>query len=94
MRYDQAKERILIEWDRWIEKEWIDRGVKPTARETLKFFIELQDARSPLLDFRSRGRDKWQILHQWLEESGRVLEFPQGPAPPLRPKDRLFRGRC
>src|SRR6266702_1220268 len=28
--------------------------------DSCKFFLELQEARSPLLDFRPRGLDKWQ----------------------------------
>jgi hypothetical protein len=32
----------------------------------LKFFYELQDMRSPLLDFRSGRRDKWRVINDWL----------------------------
>ncbi len=91
MRYNQAKELIITECDRWIESQWIDRAAKPTVRETLKFFIELQDARSPLLDFRARDRDKWRIVHGWLEEKGRVSEFPRDPDHLAQRKQRSFR---
>ena len=36
------------------------------------FFRYLQSERSDLLDFKSRGVDKWQIVHGWLLSSGRV----------------------
>jgi hypothetical protein len=36
------------------------------------FFNYLQSERSELLDFKSRGADKWQIVHGWLLSSGRV----------------------
>jgi hypothetical protein len=45
-----------------------------TARDSLKFFYELQDQHSPLLEFRSSGRDKWQIIHGWLLSEGRVSD--------------------
>jgi len=43
-----------------------------TGRESLKFFIELQDLKSPLLNFQTRGRDRWRIIHGWLETEARV----------------------
>jgi hypothetical protein len=36
------------------------------------FFSYLQSEHSDLLDFKSRGADKWQIVHGWLKSSGRV----------------------
>ena len=65
MRQKEVRILIIREWDRWLQTQSIDSG-GPTGRDTLKFFFELQDARSPLLDFKSRGRDKWQIIHTWL----------------------------
>jgi hypothetical protein len=65
MRQKQARTLIIREWDRWLQTHSSESG-GPTGRETLKFFFELQDARSPLLDFQSRGRDKWRIIHTWL----------------------------
>jgi hypothetical protein len=73
MRQDQWKSQVLLEWDRWLEAQPIDPST-PTARDTLKFFCELQDRRSPLLDFRPGRRDKWQIIHAWLHNAGRVAE--------------------
>lgn len=64
---------IVREWDRWARLQ----GIEPkrrTGRESLKFYTELQNARSPLLDFNPRGRDKWEILHGWLVAAGRIAE--------------------
>lgn len=72
MRQDQWKSQVLLEWDRWLEAQ--PSEVAPTARDTLKFFCELQDRHSPLLDFRPGRRDKWQIIHAWLQNAGRVAD--------------------
>jgi hypothetical protein len=71
MRQKEARTLIIQEWDRWVKTQSIDPG-GPSGRDTLKFFFELQDAQSPLLDFQSRGRDKWQIIHTWLLSEERV----------------------
>jgi hypothetical protein len=71
MRQKEAKTLIIMEWDRWLETQSIGRA-GPSGRDTLKFFFELQDMQSPLLDFQLRGRDKWQIIHTWLMSEERV----------------------
>ncbi len=73
MRRDQRESRLLQEWQQWLQTQPLGRR-RPTARDTLKFFYELEDSRSPLLDFRSGRRDKWQVVHAWLVEMGRVSE--------------------
>ncbi len=73
MKYKEAKRLIIEEWDRWIQTQSVEHE-EPTGRESLKFFIELQDKRSPLLNFQSRGRDKWQIIHGWLLERKRISD--------------------
>ena len=40
--------------------------------DPILFFSYLQSERSELLDFKSRGVDKWQTVHGWLLSSGRV----------------------
>jgi len=72
MRQYQRKSLLLQEWDRWIQTQ----PVKPpaTARDSLKFFCELQDRRSPLLDFRPARGDRWQVIHGWLRDEGRVSD--------------------
>lgn len=71
MKQKEAKTLIIMEWDRWLRTQSIGRG-GPSGRDTLKFFFELQDKRSPLLHFQSRGRDKWQIIHAWLLGEERI----------------------
>ena len=71
MKQEEAKRLIIREWDRWIQTQRIDAG-GPTGRDSLKFFLELQDARSTLLDFQTRGRDKWQVVHAWLLQARRL----------------------
>ncbi|HWJ18858.1 MAG TPA: hypothetical protein VNR65_09050 [Geobacterales bacterium] len=71
MKQEEAKQLIIREWDRWVRTQPIDSG-GATGRDSLKFFLELQDARSPLLDFQTRGRDKWQVVHAWLLSARRL----------------------
>jgi hypothetical protein len=73
MRQNERKSRILLEWDRWLQTQ-PGPPLRPTARDTLKFFYELEDTRSALLDFRSGRRDKWHMIHAWLLDAGRVSE--------------------
>ena len=64
----------MREWDHWTKKQGIARyGLD--ARETLRFYTELESAKSSLLDFNPRGRDKWRIVHDWLLAAGRVVEY-------------------
>jgi hypothetical protein len=71
MRQQDAKPLIIREWDRWIQTQPIDPQTA-IAGDSFKFFLELQEARSPLLDFRPRGQDKWQIVYGWLVRERRV----------------------
>jgi hypothetical protein len=73
MRQEIRKSLLLQEWDRWIQTQPLDQPT-PTARDTLRFFCELQDRRSPLLDFRPTRGDKWQVIHAWLLKEGRVSD--------------------
>jgi len=87
MKQRVARDQIIQEWDRWIRSHKIEPG-GPTGKDSLKFFIELQDAGSPLLDFPSRGRDKWRIIHTWLLTGQRVSDHWIIPAPPIVPATR------
>ena len=71
MKQEKAKRLIIREWDRWVQTQPIG-SAGASARDSLKFFLELQDAQSALLDFQTRGRDKWQIVHAWLLSERRV----------------------
>jgi len=61
----QRKLLIVRQWRRWLVANSIERGAA-TARDTLRFFYELEDQCSPLLKFHPRGRDKWEIINDWL----------------------------
>ena len=74
MKQHEARSLILEEWDRWILRQTVDGG-GPTGKHSLKFFFELQDTKSPLLDFQSRGHDKWRIIHAWLLDAERVTDM-------------------
>ena len=65
----QRKRLIIREWRRWLHSHSIDVGAA-TARDTLSFFYELQDKRPTLLKFQPRGRDKWEIINNWLLACG------------------------
>jgi hypothetical protein len=65
MKQKEAKVLITREWEQWLQMQSIEADTA-TGRETLKFYFELQDHKSALLDFQSRGRDKWHIINNWL----------------------------
>jgi hypothetical protein len=65
MKQKDAKTLMKQEWDRWLAAESIT-ACEATGRDSLKFYFELQDKRSPLLNFQTRGRDKWDVVHGWL----------------------------
>jgi hypothetical protein len=71
MKQVEAKRLIIKEWDRWARQE-LTQSDRATGRDTLRFYLELEDVRSSLLNFPARGRDKWQIIHDWLGGSGRI----------------------
>jgi len=62
---------VLREWDRWTTLQG-NRVTRLTHRDTLEFFVELQNTKPDLLNFNPRGRDKWDIVHRWLIAAGRV----------------------
>jgi hypothetical protein len=93
MRQHERKTRILLEWDHWLQTQPVAPR-RPTARDTLKFFYELEDTRSPLLDFRSGGRDKWQVIHAWLLEFGRVSQAVSPTRSPPRRMQATLRPRA
>jgi hypothetical protein len=71
MKQRDLRTHIIREWDAWLQSHSIPPGTA-TGRDSLKFYFELQDKRSTLLNFQSRGRDKWQIVHSWLLSEHRV----------------------
>jgi hypothetical protein len=73
MKQEEARRLLIEEWDKWIRTQPVTPD-KATGRESLKFFLELKDARSPLLKFQAKVRDKWPIIHRWLLDQNRVFD--------------------
>lgn len=87
MKQRDARVLILQEWDQWIQRQTIEPG-GPTGKDSLKFFHELEDTKSPLLSFQSRGQDKWRIIHGWLLDAQRLYDQWVSPAPRIVPTRR------
>jgi hypothetical protein len=69
---DQAKVKVLREWDRWIGRQ---PGVEhPAGRDGFQFFLDLQSKRSSALDFDAGSIDRWLIVHNWLIAAGKVSD--------------------
>ncbi len=73
MKQSEARVLVIAAWDQWISSQAIESG-GPTGKDSLKFFHELEDTESPLLDFQARGQDKWRIIHAWLLGAGRLSD--------------------
>jgi hypothetical protein len=71
MKQKEAKSLLIAAWDAWLEERGIGHN-DATGRDALQFYYELQDAKSPLLGFISRARDKWDVVHDWLVSERRV----------------------
>jgi len=84
MKQSEARILILQQWDHWILTQTVDPG-GPTGKDSLRFFYELEDDGSPLLDFQARGQDKWRIIHAWLLGAERLSDHPISPAPRMMP---------
>jgi hypothetical protein len=84
MKQSEARVLILQQWDNWISTQAVDQG-GPTGKDSLRFFYELQDDGSPLLDFQSRGQDKWRIIHAWLLGAERLSDHWMMPSPRIMP---------
>jgi hypothetical protein len=72
MKQSEARILIIQQWNHWISMQPPDAG-GPTAKDSLRFFHELQDARSSLLDFVARG-DKWRVIHSWLLDAEQLSD--------------------
>ena len=64
---EAARRALIREWDSWKRE-----NPKAAKGDPIAFFFYLQADRSELLDFKSRGADKWQRVHGWLKRAGRV----------------------
>ena len=94
MKQSDARVLILQQWDNWILTQAVDPS-GPTGKDSLRFFYELQDDGSPLLDFQSRGQDKWRIIHAWLLGAERLSDHWVMPSPRIMAtrKPRLARSK-
>jgi hypothetical protein len=84
MKQSEARILILQQWDEWTLTQPTDPG-GPTGKDSLRFFYELEDDGSPLLDFQSRGQDKWRIIHSWLLSGERLSDHWIAPTPRILP---------
>ena len=73
MKCKEAKLLIIEAWDSWLSKQAIGFA-RPTGRDSLRFFIELEDTHSHLLEFDPKRRDKWLLNHSWLQSTRRVAD--------------------
>jgi hypothetical protein len=64
---ENARLAVIREYDVWARK-----NSEVAKGDPMNFFTYLQRERSDLLDFKSRGSDKWQVVHGWLLGAGRV----------------------
>ena len=69
IRHEDAKRLIIQEWDIWASKQTDPFNL----REGMIFFGYLQKEKPDLLNFRDPG-DKWQTVHRWLLDAGRLKE--------------------
>ena len=84
MKQSEARVLLLQQWDEWVLTQAIDPG-GPTGKDSLRFFYELEDDESPLLDFQARGQDKWRIIHGWLLSHARLSDHWMSPTPRIPP---------
>ena len=67
----QTKQALVVKWDSWIKTQPLAGNA--ASRDALKFFLELQAMPSPMLmEFASDNADKWQVVHDWLRDEGRI----------------------
>jgi len=88
MKQSEARILLLQQWDEWILTQVVDPD-GPTGKDSLRFFYQLEDDRSPLLDFQARGQDKWRIIHAWLLSARRLSDHWITPAPRVPPTRKL-----
>ena len=69
----EARSRIIREWDAWARTH-VPSNRKATGTDGLVFFSHVQKERAELLDFRTKAQDRWQIIHGWLLQAGKVSD--------------------
>jgi hypothetical protein len=68
MKQDDARLAVLGEYDGWAK----DHPNDAKMMGGFVFFSYLQQEKPDLLDFRGGVGSKWQIVHLWLRDAGRL----------------------
>ncbi len=71
MTSEESRLGALREWSRWRKANGVAADAK--GNDALRFYSHLQSSRPDLLQF-SSSRSKWQVVHDWLLSTGRVLD--------------------
>jgi hypothetical protein len=71
MKQKEAKPLVIAAWKEWMSTRELD-AAEATGRDALRFYYDMKDAKSPLLKFRTRARDKWEVIHDWLMRERRI----------------------
>jgi hypothetical protein len=69
----EEKRSVIREWDRWAA-DHIPTDQKPTGNDGMIFYNYLRKQRPQLLNFKTKGQDPWQIIHQWLLRDRKVVD--------------------
>jgi len=64
MSKEEARRAVLSEYDSWAKKH----PNQASMMGGFLFFRYLQAERSDLLDFRTVGNNKWEIVHGWIQD--------------------------
>jgi hypothetical protein len=70
----EEKRAIIREWDQWWAAKHLPTNRKAIGDDGMMFFLHLQNERQHLLDFRTKGRDPWQIIQGWLLQQRKVID--------------------
>jgi len=64
MSKEEARRAVLSAYDSWAKKH----PDQASMMGGFLFFRYLQAERSDLLDFRTVGNNKWEIVHGWIQD--------------------------
>ena len=64
MSKEEARRAVLSAYDSWAKKHPTDAIIMGG----FLFFRYLQQDRSDLLEFRTVGNNKWEIVHGWIQD--------------------------
>ena len=72
MLKSEAEQQILRQWEIWSFSN-VPAGKKAKGAEALMFYGDIATNHPALLTFQSPG-DKWQVIHGWLLQHGKVTD--------------------